>query len=82
MHWERMASPIWKKIGETHKKIHELGKKAYHAIAHENYDEGRRLYNEMQSLYKELQGDIEKILDIRVKGDMAEFRKQMAQYLG
>ncbi len=80
--YEEEAKPIWKKLSETHKKIHELGKKAYDAITRENYDEGRRLYNEMQSLYKEMQADVEKVLDIRVTGDMGEFRKQMAQYLG
>lgn len=63
------ALPLWKKINDNHRSLHELGKKAYAAISRGNYDEGNSIYKDMQRTSAELLKDLEALLKILVKGD-------------
>lgn len=79
--YEEEAKPLWKKIGEDHKKCYELGKKAYDALKRDNVSEAQCIHSEMKKLGQECDKDIQTVLKIRVKSDFSELAKQMKTLL-
>lgn len=79
--YEAEAKPIWKKIGENHKKTYELGKKAYDALSRGNYSEAKNIHAEMKKLGQQLDKDVKDVLAIRLKSDFSELAKQMRTLL-
>lgn len=70
------AITAWKKVDELHRKMHELGKKAYTAISRGNYDEAGLIYKDMQKLSGELTNTVDAVLKIQVKTDYSAIMQQ------
>ena len=79
--YEAEVRPIWKKLGENHKKTYELGRKAYEAMSKNNYGEAKNIHAEIKKLGQEFDKDIQKVLDMRIKSDFSELRGQMRSML-
>ncbi|MBR5127065.1 MAG: CZB domain-containing protein, partial [Roseburia sp.] len=79
--YEEKAKPIWKKLGDNHKKSHELGKKAYDALSRGNYEEAKNIHGEMKKIAQQMDKDIQTVLDIRLTSDFSELKGQMRTLL-
>ena len=79
--YEEEAKTIWKKLGDNHKKSHELGKKAYDALSRGNYVEAKNIHGEIKNIAQQMDKDIDTVLGIRVKSDFSELRGQMRTLL-
>ncbi len=75
--YEGEAKPIWKRLGESHKKCHELGKKAYDALSRGNYGDAKNMHGEMKKIAQQMDKDIDTVLGMRVKSDFSELKSQM-----
>ena len=79
--YEDEVKPIWKRLGENHKKTYELGKKAYDALGRSNYGEAKKLHGEMKTLLQEFEKDIKSVVAMRVKEDYSELIGQIRTLL-
>ncbi len=79
--YEDAAKPIWKKLIENHKKTYELGKKAYDALSRNNYGEAKNLHGEMKKLEQQFNKDLEAVMEIRLKEDFSDLKKQIRTLL-
>jgi len=66
----------WKKMSETHEKLHEVGKKTYAAMSSGNFDSAATLYNDLQKLSNELVQNMDSAMKILVKTDFSAYMKQ------
>lgn len=78
---EEEAKPIWKKIGQNHKKSYELGKKAYDALSRGNCGEVKNVHGELKKIAQQMDRDIQAVLAIRVKADYSELGSQIRTLL-
>lgn len=56
--------PIWKELGEKHKKFHTYGRVIINAIKNKDYGKAAQVYREAENYSRELISDMEKIIQL------------------
>lgn len=56
--------PIWKELGDKHKKFHTYGRIIINAIKNKDYGKAAQVYREAETYSRELISDMEKIIQL------------------